>query len=938
MATKITSDNISQTTLTVLGSAVPKVSTITYPGDDTATDTAGGQTIILTGSGFAVGATVIVNGTSANVVTFISSSSISFTAPAQSAGTYVIYVINTDGGTALVIPGLSYSGTPSWSTAAGSLGTGYETASISSTVTAAGDAPITYSLFSGTLPTDSTLNSSTGLISGTAPVAASSTTYNFTIRATDGQNQDTNRAFSLTISPDVVTWNSPADGYSTPLFSDTAMSTFTMSATSAAGKSITYTANSLPTGLSISGATIIGTPTVVGSSGSLITATAADSARTATRTFNWVVSVAVDTYWPYTTLLINGEGAAATNNANNASFVDSSASAIAITRSGSLYQGTFSPFSASSFSNYFDGSGDYLSIASNAAFQLGTGDFTIECWVYLTASSVNCSFIDMRNGGVSALGIVLYQQSAGNIAFYTGGNPQITSTSTVAINQWHHVAASRSSGSTKLFIDGAQTGSTYADTNSYIINAPTIGTFSDGSGGNMVGYISNLRIVKGTAVYTSAFTPSTTPLTAITNTQLLTCQSSMFKDNSTNGFAVTRNGDTYVTKFSPFNGTTDYTPATHGGSTFFTTTTDMLTMPTNAAFDFGTGDFTFEFWMWLPATGASGEGAFFSGSASGSSDFVWYQSTLRFGRNAIAWDTTSSTFSPTLQQWYHIAFVKTSGTAKIFVNGVSVASAANGNTYGSAGGTVYIGRSADGSRGFAGIMSNIRIVKGTAVYTSNFTPPTSILTAISGTTFLLNGTNGGIIDQTGLNNIRVLGDAKISTAVKKYNSGSMLFDGTGDYLTIASSPLLAFGTGNFTIEMWVYFNSISGGCALYDARDSGNSLGVLIGIDGANNGPYFHVSGGTRIAGTALSNATWYHIAVARASGSTKLFVNGTQAGSTYTDGNNYIAGIPTIGNNSSGGGGTNYLNGYIDDLRITKGVARYTTTFTAPTAAFNTK
>jgi len=633
-----------------------------------------------------------------------------------------------------------------------------------------------------------------------------------------------------------------------------------------------------------------------------------------------------DPYFKYTTLLLNGETTVTP-------FIsDASTNSLPLVIQGDTKPTKFTPYSKGYYSNFFDGTGDYLTAPANAAWNF-TGDWTFECWVYPTAITGYHTFLGQWGNPDN---IFIWKMNSSGRMYLENLGAAITATSTTILaNQWQHIALTRSSNTIRMFVNGVLDATTATRSSTYYSS----GAMYVGAGYGEVfnGYISNMRILNGTALYTTTFTPPTTTLTAIANTSLLTCQSSLFKDSSTNAFAVTRNGDTYVTKFSPFNGTTDYTPATHGGSTVFTTTTDMLTMPTNAAFDFGTGDFTFEFWMWLPV-GHSGEGAFFSGSASNSSDFVWYQSSLRFGRNAVAWDTTSSTFSPAVQQWYHIAFVKTSGTAKIFVDGVSVASASNGNSYGSAGGTVYLGRSADGSRGFAGIMSNIRIVKGTAVYTTNFTPPSSILTAISGTTFLLNGTNGGIIDQTGLNNIRVFGDAKISTSVKKYNSGSMIFDGTGDYLTIPSSPLFAFGTGNFTVEMWVYFNSISGGCALYDARDSGNSLGILIGIDGANNGPYFHVSGGTRIAGTALSNSTWYHIAVVRSSGSTKLFVNGIQAGSTYTDANSYIAGIPTIGNNSSGGGGTNYLNGYIDEFRITKGYARYTTTFTPPTAAFNAK
>jgi hypothetical protein len=323
MTTKISSDNIQSSTLNTLGG--PKIQTITYPGDDTAADPAGGQTITLTGSGFEASASVVINTTAVGVVTVVSSTTITFTTPALSAGSYTLYVINPNGGTAIAVPGIQYSGTPTWSTAAGSLGNVYEAAAINNTLVATGDAPITYSLFSGTLPLTSTLNSSTGVLSGTADATASPTTYTFTIRATDAESQDTNRQFSLTINPDVVTWNSPANNTTYTSNVNQAISNVTMSATSAAGYGITYTANSLPTGLSISGANITGTPTVVANSSSLITATASTSNRSETRTFNWVVQLGTDPYFNLTTLLLNSEASA------NAWISDSSTNSFAIT-------------------------------------------------------------------------------------------------------------------------------------------------------------------------------------------------------------------------------------------------------------------------------------------------------------------------------------------------------------------------------------------------------------------------------------------------------------------------------------------------------------------------------------------------------------------------------------------------------------------------------
>ena len=182
----------------------PTITAIGYPGNDTAVVPAGGDTVTLTGTNFNTGVKVIVNGITAGTVSRISSTQLTFVTSAQSTGTYIIYVVNTDGSTALAVPGLEYSGTPTWSTAAGSLGTAAINNSFTSTVAATGDAPVTYSISSGALPSGLTINTSTGVISGTTPSGLSSpTTYNFTVRATDAQLQDTDRAFSITITPNI---------------------------------------------------------------------------------------------------------------------------------------------------------------------------------------------------------------------------------------------------------------------------------------------------------------------------------------------------------------------------------------------------------------------------------------------------------------------------------------------------------------------------------------------------------------------------------------------------------------------------------------------------------------------------------------------------------------------------------------------------------------
>jgi hypothetical protein len=298
MSTKISSSNIQAgTLLSIVG---PKIISITYPGDDTAADPTGAQTITMTGSGFNAGLVVYLGGIIVGVTSVVSSTQVTFVTPAKTAGNYTLVLVNTDGGTATFIPGIQYSGVPTWSTGAGTLATVYETAAISNTLAATSDSAMAYTVSSGTIPATTALNSSTGVLSGTAPVVASSTTYNFTVDATDAENQNTGRNFSYTINPDVVTWSSPAAG-ATLETSAGAPYSQALSATSAAEKSITYTANALPAGLSISGANITGTPSAASAISSLLTATAAITGKTATRAVVWNVTTQPAGQIAYTT-------------------------------------------------------------------------------------------------------------------------------------------------------------------------------------------------------------------------------------------------------------------------------------------------------------------------------------------------------------------------------------------------------------------------------------------------------------------------------------------------------------------------------------------------------------------------------------------------------------------------------------------------------------
>jgi hypothetical protein len=188
------------------------------------------------------------------------------------------------------------------------------------------------------------------------------------------------------------------------------------------------------------------------------------------------------------------------------------------------------------------------------------------------------------------------------------------------------------------------------------------------------------------------------------------------------------------------------------------------------------------------------------------------------------------------------------------------------------------------------------------------------------------------------NDLETVGNAQISTTQSKFGGGSISLDGTGDYLMMRDSQNFVFGTGDFTIEFWVYYNSgLNADVVLYDARPTSTNGVYNILYSNSTGKIVYSTNSADRITGTTtMSTGTWYHIALARSGTSTKLFLNGTQEGSTYTDSNSYLLGTnrPVIGT-SGFTLGNGPLNGYIDDLRITKGYARYTANFTAPVGPF---
>ena len=171
------------------------VTTVAYPGTATAADPAGGQTITVTGTGFNSGIIAYINNTLCST-TYVSATSLTLVTPATAAGTYNVSLYNTDGTSGTKPGGIVFSPIPVWVTASGALTGATVDVSYSTSVSATGDG-ITYSVTTGSLPTGLSLNASTGAITGTPTVVATST---FSITATDAQNQGVARSFSIDVA------------------------------------------------------------------------------------------------------------------------------------------------------------------------------------------------------------------------------------------------------------------------------------------------------------------------------------------------------------------------------------------------------------------------------------------------------------------------------------------------------------------------------------------------------------------------------------------------------------------------------------------------------------------------------------------------------------------------------------------------------------------
>ena len=659
---------------------------------------------------------------------------------------------------------------------------------------------------------------------------------------------------------------------------------------------------------------------------------------------------------------------------NTLTIIDSSNTAMSgITRgnNSNVMTSSFTPY-GSNWSGYFDGTGDYLTVPHNAAFQFGSGDFTVECFVYAQAFASEQVIVSKFNAGGSASSnqwILSLISGVPNFSISTDGQ-NVANTITgpaVTAQTWTHIAAVRSANTFTVYTNGVA-GTSNTNNGSLATNEiEVLGICYRRNSGStnfpFNGYISNLRITKGQALYTSNFTPTTYVLTTTSqnansaNVSLLTCNSNQFVVqgvlSSNSSVIVSRNGDSAVTKFSPFNPTEGaYSPSIYGASYGFNGLSDVIYLAANPAIAWGAGDFTFECWVYLNASAIPSNASIWDqrGTAGSARLEPSFSVDSTVGYNFYTRQVTrfsSGTAAVKLKQWQHIAVVRSSGTTRLYVDGIQT-----GGTYGVDGDnypgtTSRLGQANDAvtTRYWPGYITDVRLTVGTAVYTANTTISTTPLTRLPNTKLLLNGTGCSIFDKTMLNGIFTVGsNTSVRNTIDKFGTSSLFFDGTGDYFVANSAvaDTYAFAAGDFTMEGWLYSSANtssgqgSGIRTIFSTRSSATdttSGRFTLGVNAANLCFY---SGSSNVAfanNSGVTMNTWHHFAATRSNGTMRIFLNGSQVNTAAFAISMASVSNVSIGSNAAG---TESWNGYLDELRITKGYARYVANFSVTIDAYS--
>jgi hypothetical protein len=614
--------------------------------------------------------------------------------------------------------------------------------------------------------------------------------------------------------------------------------------------------------------------------------------------------------------------------------------------------------------------GNYLDVPCD--FNLASDSWTLECWVNAAPTCCDLSFniLTTNNNQFPSRLTIDFIVDDGSIypriltennvvhstSLYPADNSNLMPIPTHAPyvpGTWAHLAFvnNAETNNFSMYVDGVRVFSRVAIPPMVQRDAVQIGQQYDNSFDGTNYYLDDLRLTVGVARYTDNFTPPTAafPDPAGGGGGGGTGPITTFIDTSKHNHEVTATGSAYLNLEDIKYGNASGEFA--GGHC-------EIAMSPEFAFD--DGDFTVEFWGKLSYVQYSAVFSTASTAEEAGTYLIGFSDdTNMFG---FCYDMDNFTFvsaniAEYYNTWAHYAFVRASGVLKMYINGAEVATAnTNINLDGGTQTTAVIGRRWTNEDDYYldGLIDDFRITKGVARYIAEFNPPTKALpdpaippsTQPTGdpyaeyVTLLLhmNGSDGSttFTDNSYLQNtVTAEGNAAISTAQSKFGGASLYQSVSGSYLSVPYNDGFSFD-GDFTMEAWVNPSSVADGMAIVGVYGNG-SYPLLISFVYGDNRVRFWWNGSSSITSTSqIQPNQWSHVAVSRNAGVIRLFVNGVQEASA-----NDSAVIEsttneplTIGRHSFGGNGSTWF-GYIDDLRITKGVARYTANFTPPTVPF---
>jgi len=351
-----------------------------------------------------------------------------------------------------------------------------------------------------------------------------------------------------------------------------------------------------------------------------------------------------------------------------------------------------------------------------------------------------------------------------------------------------------------------------------------------------------------------------------------------------------------------------------------------LEIAQDSAFAFGTStDFTMEGWFWHG--GFINDRYFWDGRGDANSVAVLFDGSFLKAYIAGAYRISGASNALEPNTWNHIAYTRSGTTGTLWANGVSVGTWTDTTNYTHSNSIKVLSRFVFGQGSPNSYCDEFRI-SNTARYTGTFTPNTTGFSSDANTLLLLHLDSGTTVRTP--KTITANGDVRIIGTQSVHGFLSAYFDGTTDYLSVTPTTDFATGTADFTTEFRVRFSNTTT-AILFDTRPA-STQGNYQTIYWTGSTIRFYASGADRITSSSLSTATWYHVALVRSGDDFKLYINGTQSGSTFTSSASFSAGQVIIGADSYAIG-TSGLTGYIDEFRFSNS-ARYTTTFT-PTGPF---